>query len=171
MKDMKMIKVFLLMFAVVFSADVMAQAKFGHINFSQALELMPEMSNVKAELSQRKSEFDQETVMMKNAYLQKSRDYDNSAATLSDLLRRTKENELKDISKRITLFEQKSEQEMLNLQKELMSPVINELRMAIENVSRERGYIYVLDSSPDTRVILYTESDDLLPLVKSKLGI
>ena len=42
---------------------------------------------------------------------------------------------------------------------------------AINAVAKEKGYSYIFDSTPGGTLIFAQESDDILPLVKAKLGI
>ncbi len=55
-------------------------------------------------------------------------------------------------------------------EQELLTPLINKAREAINEVAKENGYKYIFDSS--LGVILFTDdTDDILPLVKKKLNI
>jgi outer membrane protein len=51
-----------------------------------------------------------------------------------------------------------------------MEPMIEKANQAIEDVAKENGYTYILDTSAGT-VLYFPESDDILPLVKTKLGL
>jgi outer membrane protein len=53
---------------------------------------------------------------------------------------------------------------------ELFQPIIKKATDAINGVAKEKGYTYVLDSSAGT-ILFSTESDDLMPAVKTKLGL
>jgi outer membrane protein len=60
---------------------------------------------------------------------------------------------------------------MQQKQGELLQPVFTKAEKAIEDVAKEKGLLYVFDIGP--KVILYksNESMDILPFVKTKLGI
>jgi len=52
----------------------------------------------------------------------------------------------------------------------LLQPIIDKAKNAINEVAKEGSFTYILDSS--VGVVLYSvESDDILPLVKKKLGL
>ena len=61
---------------------------------------------------------------------------------------------------------------MQERQSELMKPLVDRAKKAIEEVAKENGYSYIFDTSTGVGALLYTpESDDIMPLVKKKLGI
>ena len=54
--------------------------------------------------------------------------------------------------------------------KELVQPFIDKAKAAVKEVAKENKYTYIINSIED--VVLYSEaSDDVMPLVKKKLGI
>jgi len=78
---------------------------------------------------------------------------------------------LTDLEKRISDFQTNAQNDLQKKQDELLNPIIEKAKNAINEVAKENGYTYILDSSVGG-VVLYTVSnDDILPLVKKKLGI
>ena len=57
----------------------------------------------------------------------------------------------------------------MNKETELFQPIFDAAKEAIETVAKENGYTYIIDES--VGVLLYAGGDDILPLVKTKLGI
>jgi outer membrane protein len=77
---------------------------------------------------------------------------------------------LKDLENRIKAYEQQAETYLQEKQEELLKPILDKAKKAIEEVAKENGYNYVFDSGYG--LLLYSdESDDILSLVKKKLGI
>jgi outer membrane protein len=54
--------------------------------------------------------------------------------------------------------------------KELLQPILDKAEKAIKDVAKEKGYDYVFDTSTGA-VLVTKDADNLLPLVKTKLGI
>ena len=55
-------------------------------------------------------------------------------------------------------------------QEALLKPIVDRAKKAIEEVGKENGYTYIFDSGIGT--VLYSQdSDDIMPLVKKKLGL
>jgi outer membrane protein len=54
----------------------------------------------------------------------------------------------------------------------LLSPILEEVRAAIQTVAKENSYTYIFDGSPGVGVILYAdETTNVTKQVKTKLGI
>ena len=51
-----------------------------------------------------------------------------------------------------------------------MSPIIEKARKAIQQVAEEGNYVYIFDAK-DGNIIHADESQNILPLVKAKLGL
>jgi outer membrane protein len=56
-------------------------------------------------------------------------------------------------------------------EQELLKPIIEKAKKAISDVAKESGYAYVLDSSPGSPLLVKPEGDNIMNLVKKKLGI
>jgi outer membrane protein len=82
-----------------------------------------------------------------------------------------KEDDLNAKNERIQTYQQNASQQLQTKQADLLKPVFEKADKAIKEVGAEKGLIYVFDMS--SRVILYNskESVDILPFVKTKLGI
>ncbi len=146
--------------------------KFGHINSDELFSLMPERDTILAQMQALQTELQNTLEIMQVEYNNKLNDYTNEAENLSDLVRQTKEEELMDLSQRITNFQQSADQQLQTKQMELMQPVIQKAEKAIKDVARENGFTYIFDLSRGP--IIYfdeTKSEDILEKVKAKLGI
>ena len=89
---------------------------------------------------------------------------------MTDIIRDNKIKEITDLEKRITEFQKTAQADLQKKEEKLLQPIIDKAKQAIDDVAKENNYTYVLDSSMG--VVLYSiESDDILPLVKKKLGI
>ena len=59
---------------------------------------------------------------------------------------------------------------MQKKQNELLEPMVNKAKKAVEDVAKELGYKNVIDSS--VGVLLYSDpADDIMAQVKKKMGI
>ena len=107
---------------------------------------------------------------MKAEFENKYLDYQSQASSMSDLIKQTKEKELSDLQGRIDAFQQKANQDLQTKQQELVAPFIDKAKVAVKEVAKENKFTYVLNAIED--VVIYKEdSDDLMVLVKKKLGI
>ena len=162
---------FLLAFLVT---AVFAQAqtpKFGHIDLQALIQVMPE----RAEAEKKYSEFENEleTVLneLQTELQTKYMDYLSKRDSLSETQRRVREEDLNSLNERVQTYQVTASQQIQAKQAELLRPVFDKADSTIQTVANEQGLIYVFDIS--SRVVLYhsTQSIDLLPLVKAKMGI
>jgi outer membrane protein len=75
------------------------------------------------------------------------------------------------MQQRIQNYQQTAQAQLNQKQTELLKPVFDKAEKTIEEVAKEKGLLYVFDIG--SKVVLYksNESLDVLPLVKTKLGI
>ena len=145
-------------------------SKFGHVNASEILNLMPERKTALAKLDTSTKELDKQLQEMMNEYRSKEEKYRSESSKLSDLIKADKEAEIQGLATRIQAFQQQAEESIQKRQQELMEPVLVKARKAIEQVAKENGYTYIFDTS--TGAFLYfEESDNILALVKKKLNL
>jgi outer membrane protein len=153
------------------SAGTYAQTqKIGYIDFNGLIQVMPGIDSVKTKLQAYQQTLSEQMDQMRTEFENKYLDYQSQAATMSDLIKQTKEKELSDLQARIDGFQQKAQTDLQSKQEELLKPIIDKARGAVKDVAKENKYSYVINSIED--VVLYSEpTDDLMGLVKKKLGI
>lgn len=153
------------------SVNVSAQTtKIGYIDFNGLIQAMPGIDSVKTKLQTYQQTLSDQMDKMRTEFENKYLDYQSQSATMSELIKQTKEKELSDLQSRIDAFSQKAQTDLQAKQEELLKPVIDKARGAIKEVAKENKFTYILNSIED--VVLYSEpADDVLPLVKKKLGI
>ncbi|PLX13138.1 MAG: hypothetical protein C0598_04405 [Marinilabiliales bacterium] len=144
--------------------------KIGHIDSNEILGIMPETDSLQTALKSYADYLDQQLNTMAQEYQTKMADYQNNAATMSDLIRQTKEKEITDLQGRIQAFQASADQDLTSKQAELFNPLIEKVKNAITEVAKENNYSYILDVGTGA-VLFYENGDDVLPLVKKKLGI
>ncbi len=171
MKSIKKV-VALLSLIVLISGASLAQpnAKFGYIDSNEILTLMPETDSLSQELKAYADYLDEQMTQMAAEYQNKVADYQDNVATMSDLIRQTKEKEITDLQNRIQAFQQSADQDLNAKQADLFNPLIEKVRTAITDVARENNYTYIFDAGTGA-LIFYENGDNVLPLVKAKLGI
>jgi outer membrane protein len=147
------------------------QYKFGHIDSKQLLEAMPERVAAEKEMEGFAKQLEDNALALQTEFERKYNDYVAQMDSLTPIIRQDKETELAGMQQRIQTFSQQAQQEMMNKENQLLQPIIEKARKAIKDVADENGYTYVFDVSTGAIVHFADDSDDLLPLVKAKLGI
>lgn len=169
---MKTIKAILLAAVITMSFSAFAQksVKIGHINSNELLAAMPERETIQKEIEDYAAQLTTTMDAMRKEYEAKVADFTSKQDVMTDIIRDNKIKEITDLEKRITEFQKTAQADLQKKEEKLLQPIIDKAKQAIDDVAKENNYTYVLDSSMG--VVLYSiESDDILPLVKKKLGI
>jgi len=154
-----------------YSSFAQSKGKVGHIDSNSLLMLMPERATATKAIEEHAKQLQEQLQTMSMEFEQKYADYTEKQATMSDLIKKNKEQELADLQKRIQDFQTTAQQDLQNKELELMQPIIDKAKKAIEDVAKEKGYDYVFDTSVGALVYWPEDTDNLLPLVKKKLGV
>ena len=166
----KAITLFSLTVLLVSAGFAQATLKFGYIDSNEILSLMPETDSLQNEFKNYANNLDSQLKVMGQEYQQKVTEYQQNVNTMSDLIRQTKEKELTDLQNRIQAFQQSADQDLQAKQAELFNPLIEKIKNAIGEVGRENNYTYIFDVGTGS-LVFYENGDNILPLVKKKLGI
>lgn len=151
------------------SQTATAQSKVAHIDVSELMSQMPEMKAANSQLEQLSKSYDTEYRTMVQEFQAKIKKYDAEAATAGDALNETRAKEVQDLQQRIQQYQQNATKELQDKQEAIYKPILEKSRNAIQKVARAKGYLYVLDASTGSGVIL-ADGPDLMADVKKELG-
>jgi outer membrane protein len=155
---------------VLFATNMQAQVKLGHINSTNLLGMMHETKIADSTLQKFGESLQTQLKTMSAEYDSKVADYKDKSGAMADVVKASKEKEINDLGQRIQEFQQSAQESMQKKKEEVYSPIIKKAEEAIKTIAKEKGYTYVFDSG--VGAILYSnDSDDILPLVKAKLGL
>jgi outer membrane protein len=145
-------------------------AKLGYIDSNELLEMMPGKDSVQQALQEYGKALETQLQTMYAEYQTKVQDYQANSRTMSDIIRQTKEKELADLETRIQTFQQQADTDLQDKQVELLQPILDKAKNAITAVAKENGYTYIFDVGTGA-FLYYEKGDNILPLVKTKLGL
>ena len=154
----------------VLSGVANAQMKIAYVNSAEIVESMPESAKVKSNLEAYYNELQSQLQTMLTEYSNKVQDYEANQATLSNLVKQSKEKEIVDIENRIQQFRANAEEEMVKKQEELLKPVLDKVQNAINAVGKEKGYTYIIDNAAGTIIYMGADAIDASKDVKAKLS-
>lgn len=154
-----------------FSMQAQAQngAKIGHINFQELIVLMPGQDSINKALQAHVTGLESQLQVMQGEYEAKINDYQASQATMSEIIKQTKEKEILDLQQRIEAFNQQAQLEIQQKQIELTEPLVRKAQSAINKVAKANGFTYIINGNE--QILLYANGTDILPLVKKELGL
>ncbi len=145
--------------------------KFGHIDLQALYQVMPERATGEKQMLAFQKELEDALGIMQSDYQKKYVEYATKRDSLSETVRKMKEDDLSAMGERIQTYQSSAQQQIQAKQAEIFKPMLDKADKTVKEVGAEKGLIYVFDMS--SRVILYNskESVDILPFVKTKLGI
>jgi outer membrane protein len=165
-------RLFLLAVFLIGGVTLQAQEfKFGHIDSRELLMSMPESDSAQAKIQKLASDYDQQLEEMRVELNKKYDDYLQNRDTYTDLIRQTKEADIQEMQQRIGSFEQMAQQDLQKQQSEMMRPILEKANKAVKDVAEENGFLYIFDIGSGNPVYWSEQSVDVLPLVKTKLGL
>ena len=146
-----------------------AQGKIGYISLQELIPAMPEYRKADTALNDYQNALAQNFEDMKKEFTEK-----DSLLNSKDTVKYTKaqlelkKSELSQMYVKLQGWQQQAQQLYQQKQQDLIQPIQKKAIDAVQTVAKENGYAYVL-----TKEALLTSppADDLLPLVKKKLGI
>ena len=165
-------KITLILMVALLPLIAMAQTvKLGYINSQEVMMMMPEVNDVEkqlADFNEKNMKYLQEMeAEIQNKYAKYEQEKDN----LTDAIRRVQEEELMGLQQRLQTTYQALQQETQKKQAELIQPLQEKLRLAIETVSKKQGLTMVYDMVSGAILYKSEAAIDITPAVKKELGI
>ncbi len=162
--------VFVVALVVVCTHKVSAQTpKFAYINMQELITSMPEHDSAMVKMQKFTKDLEKGLEEMSVERNKKYEDWANNNKNWTDLVRKSKEQELQSMNERIQMFQENAQQSMEEQNAKLLQPILDKANKAVEAVAKEQGITYVLSSQ--ALVFKSIDSKDLLPAVKQNLGI
>ena len=144
--------------------------KVGHLSFDSLVTLMPETKIAKEAAAKYLEDLKKIASGMEAELQSKYETYLKEKPGMSELVVKTKEEELQSLQTRIQDFNQQAQQDYQKKYGELTAPIVEKAKKAIEMAAKEQGLKYVLDTSLGG--VLYSEpSEDITIAVKKKLDV
>lgn len=166
----KVFVVLVVMMTMAYTATAQKAQKIGHIDFPGLIQMMPGQDSINKAYETYAKGLENQITTMQAELENKQLDYEAQQATLSSIIKQTKEKELQDLYNRLVDFNQKAQQDLQNYENELLNPLIEKARNAVNAVAKEKGFSYILNTAQG--MVLFSENgEDIMPFVKAKLGI
>ncbi len=163
-------KIIILTLLILINFSLIAQTKFGYIDSSELLSVMPEKKTAEGELQTFANSLESQLSAMQSEYQASVQDYQNNEASYTDLVKQDKIAEIQGLEQRIQAFNQNAQNALQKKEQELLEPILSKARNAIEDVAKAGKFTYIFDASMGS--ILYAdESENVMSLVKKKLGL
>jgi outer membrane protein len=166
---MKKITLLTALFGTFISASY-AQNKFGFINSRELLEVMPEVKKADSSLQIYAKSFQDQLESMSKEYESKVKDFQANEKTMNEAVKEVKVKEVQQLQERMETLQQSAQEKTSKKREEMYNPILEKADKAIKDVAKENKYDYIFDASGGA-ILFAKDSDNVLSLVKTKLGI
>lgn len=158
--------------ALMLSATSLFAQKFGRVNTQEIIVAMPETKEMQTNLEAFAKDLQDNLETINVEFNNKLQEFQKNLNTYSDAVRGMKEKELQDLRARSEEFQQVAQQDYQKKQNELLAPIIEKAKNAIDKVSAAGGYLVVFDTSTGTLAYIDEAAlTDIAPEVMKELGI
>jgi len=121
--------------AILFVAASMQQAvaqKIAHIQLDSLITIMPETKQAQELAQGYLKDLEKQVASMKAEFDTKYQDYTANAAGMSDLVKKTKEEELTQLNQRIEDFRTQAQQDYQKKSADLSKPIYDKAKKAVD---------------------------------------
>ena len=144
--------------------------KLGHIDRQALMLMLPERKDAEKKMQDFAKTLDDRLKAMGQEYQTKVTDAQSKAETMTKTEQQVAMREIQELEQRISDAQDKAKEDLSKQENELLAPMVDRTNKAIKEVAAEGKFTYIFDSS--TGMVLYSDGGtDILPLVKTKLGI
>lgn len=154
-----------LIFGFISVPNVHAQqnegAEIGYVDPQAILDRMPEMKAVQQRLQNFVESKREEFVTKQQDFQTQVNEYQQKASVISDDAQRREEERLGELNAELQQYQQTLEEEIQERQQELVSPLLDQIDTAVNNVAQQMGLAYVLNTTTSNGdvIILYASDE------------
>jgi len=164
-----MLKKIVLLALVLIPMGAIAQDKIAYFNSAEVIQLMPEYTQMLDSLQKTQTSIENELNILRQEYEKKYNDFMAEADKLVENIKIRRMQELQDIEERAQTFQQQSQQKLMQIQQDLLKPIQQKVKGALDAVGEENNFAYIIEIS--NLVFVNSKSVDATPLVKKRLGL
>lgn len=144
--------------------------KLGHIDRQQLLLVLPERKDAETKMQKFAEELDKRLRAMGTEYEKTVADARGRAESLTNTEREMLMRDIQQLEQRIQDAQEKAQDDLAKQEEELLRPMVERTNKAIRDVASENNFTYIFDTSTGF-VLYFDKGEDIMPLVKTKLGI
>lgn len=167
-----MIKRFIISFLSLLPLlNIQAQApvKIGIINIDAVVQSLPETKEAQAQWDAASAQYESEYNKLNTEFKRLYDDFNNIKSNELPVIKDRKTREFQEYSNKILTFEQDVQNDLNRMQKELMKPIYQKIKDAVDAVGKEGNFDIIQQYNPDQIVYYGSNVIDITPIVKEKL--
>ena len=154
-------RMFLIAAAALVSLAASAQdLKFAYVDFTEVIQLMPEMDSARVQIDAASAEAQETYQAMVEEFQGKYQQFEQKQASWTPAIRESKAAELQQIEGRIQEFQQAIQQDLQMLQNQLQAPIYQKAQQAVNELAKSKGIAAVFEKSS----LLYIDPAQMINL-------
>ena len=138
---------FIAAMAMISFAATAQDFKFGYVNYSELVQLMPEMDTVREQLEAQERETYETLGAMYEEYQTKAQQFQQKESTWTPAIRDSKMKELQEIEARFQESQQIFSQELQQMQQVLQAPVMEKAQNTVVELAKAKGLAFVFEET------------------------
>jgi outer membrane protein len=166
-----MLKKFLVLALCFAPLTLFGQYKFGQINTQDVYNVMPEKATVEKTLQDLATSYENEISKMRDEYNRQVKEFVDKKDSMPAAVLQARQSEIADMEQRINTLNQTAQNDIQKKQQELIQPIVDKIKKAIDAVGQEGGFTYIFDLQVPAIIYHSDQSIDVTPLVLKKLNI
>ncbi len=167
-----MFKKILLVAALLIPMLASAQTlKVGLVDLNEIITKMPETADAEKQVGDASKKYEDEFAKLQDEMKRRLDEYQNMKEDELPAIKERKAREIQDYQTKIEQFSQEAMQHLQQMNQQLMTPVVQKVRTAVESVGKEGGYSLIQDKNPQLVYYYAAPVVDITEDVKAKLGV
>jgi outer membrane protein len=164
-----MLKKIVLFALMLLPVGAFAQDKIAYFSSAEVVTVMPEYTQMQDSIQKTQNAIEIELSTMQEEYRKKYDAFMKEGQTLIESIKIRRMQEIEDLGQRASTYREQAEQQLQELYGQLLTPIQQKVRDAVQAVGNDNNFTYILDAAG----LLYVSPTAInaTPLVKKKLGL
>ncbi|MDE7180142.1 MAG: OmpH family outer membrane protein [Muribaculaceae bacterium] len=155
----------------MFGASAQTSVKIGLVDTGAVLQALPDTQEAQKKVQEASKKYEDEYTRLGEEMKRMYDELNNMKPDELQAIRERKTREFQDYQVKVQTFEQNAQQDLQRMQAELLNPIFQKIKDAVESVGKEGGFGMIQDYNPQTTLYFASPVVDVTPQVKAKLGV
>ena len=154
--------------------SIIAQQKIGHVHVQKIMDVMPDVVTAMEELTSDQTMVEATLTSLYEEYQNKMNEFQQNSESMNDVIKQNKIKEIQDLELTIQQYQQEEQIRLQQKEQEMLQVIYEKIQAAVNEVAKETGCSYVLQSDGAVPTVLFDsgpDSYDITDLVKKKLNL
>ncbi len=152
-------------------AQAQQALKIGLVDTNVIVQAMPETTQAQTKLQEAGQKYQAEFTKLQEEYKRLVDDYQAMKPDELQAIKERKTRAIDECQQKIANFQDSAQQDLARMNQELMAPIFQKIKSAVETVGKEGGFSLIQENSPQLTFYHAAPVVDVTTQVKAKLGL